>query len=180
MTDPLRFGPQAALCRTEPCAGCGAPPPCDPDHVITRGAGGLDEDTAPLCRVCHIERHALGVSTFEARASARLGRKVDLLAVASFMRHLALRGPVDAPADLVLARPVEVLRPDPRVARFALRFPSRSSPGRTYDVALSDEGHWSCECFPWLKDDTCTHVDTARAAWARLRSAGWTPSVEEG
>lgn len=174
MSDPLRFGPQAALCRTEPCAGCGAPPPCDPDHVVTRGAGGLDEDTVPLCRTCHIERHALGWLTFQQRATARLGRPVDLEKHARFMAHLVATGPRTLPPGKALrlsGRPVVVLEPDPRAFRFAVRFRSRSAPGRTYDVALSVEGYWSCECFPFLKDDTCAHLDAARAAWARLRAA---------
>jgi hypothetical protein len=174
VADPLRFGPQAELCRAEPCAGCGAPPPCDPDHVTTRGAGGLDSDCAPLCRVCHVERHALGIATFEARASERLGRPVDLAKVAAFLAHVVARGPRELPAGAAIrlsGTPVLLLEPDPRAFRFAVRFASRSSPSRTYDVALSNEGWWSCECFPFLRSDTCSHLDAARAAWARLRSA---------
>lgn len=58
------FGRQAELCRRSPCCSCGAPPPSDPDHVRTRGAGGRDQDCVPLCRACHQERHAQGIRTF--------------------------------------------------------------------------------------------------------------------
>lgn len=50
-------GPQTALCRALPCCACGAPPPSDPHHVRSRGAGGLDCDTVPLCRLCHGQIH---------------------------------------------------------------------------------------------------------------------------
>lgn len=55
-----QFGPQAELCRKLPCCACKAPPPSDPEHVRTRGAGGLDADTIPLCRSCHELRHQHG------------------------------------------------------------------------------------------------------------------------
>ena len=55
-----QFGAQAALCRMLPCCVCGAPPPSDPEHVRTRGAGGKDKDTAPMCRRCHQLRHDHG------------------------------------------------------------------------------------------------------------------------
>lgn len=56
------FGPQAKLCRTLPCCACGSPPPSDPDHVRTRGAGGKDlGNVVPLCRRCHSQRHDLGL-----------------------------------------------------------------------------------------------------------------------
>lgn len=59
------FGPQAILCRLLPCFACWAPPPSDPDHHPTRGAGGRDHNTAPLCRRCHDERGRIGVLTFQ-------------------------------------------------------------------------------------------------------------------
>lgn len=55
-----QFGPQADLCRQLPCCACGAKPPSEPDHVRSRGAGGTDEDTVPMCRTCHDLRHAFG------------------------------------------------------------------------------------------------------------------------
>ena len=41
--------------RTQPCAACSRPPPCDPSH---HGRGGVgikapDHDAIPLCRSCH-------------------------------------------------------------------------------------------------------------------------------
>lgn len=59
------FGPQAALCRLLPCFACGMGPPSDPDHHPTRGAGGKDPNTLPLCRRCHDRRGSAGVVTFQ-------------------------------------------------------------------------------------------------------------------
>lgn len=58
-------------------------------------------------------------------------------------------------------KPPVRLEPGPSVV-FALRYESRSKPGTTYDVALHADGAWSCECWPWLKLDSCTHVSEAR------------------
>ena len=49
--------------------------------------------------------------------------------------------------------PLERLDPNPAVAVFALRYPSEGEAGRTHDVALTPDGFWSCECFPWLEHD---------------------------
>ena len=53
------FGPLAEYARSRPCCICGAPPPSDPHHVRSRGAGFADylEDgsgnVVPMCRGCH-------------------------------------------------------------------------------------------------------------------------------
>lgn len=39
----------------------------DPQHCPTRGAGGLDKDTLPLCRKHHIEAGAIGEKSFNAK-----------------------------------------------------------------------------------------------------------------
>jgi hypothetical protein len=57
------FGPQAALCRRLPCCVCGDSP-CDPHHLKSRGAGGTDRDTVPLCRTHHDMAHQMGAVTF--------------------------------------------------------------------------------------------------------------------
>ncbi len=51
------------IIRSKPCLACDAPPPSDPDHLITRGAGGGDELTnmIPLCRSCHTIRGMKGL-----------------------------------------------------------------------------------------------------------------------
>lgn len=59
------------------------------------------------------------------------------------------------------------LAPDPLVAQAAWRFPSRSAPGRTYDVALAPDGTFSCECWPFLKVDECAHVAAAERLMRR-------------
>jgi hypothetical protein len=66
------FSIQARLCRFSQCAvpRCTANPltaKIDPDHATTRGAGGHDEDTWPLCSRHHGERHRIGLSSFELR-----------------------------------------------------------------------------------------------------------------
>ena len=48
-----RYGPQAALCRTLPCATCGNRP-AQPHHWPTVARGGEDSDTIPLCAECHV------------------------------------------------------------------------------------------------------------------------------
>jgi hypothetical protein len=57
------FAGQAALCRSLPCCICFGSP-SDPHHVRSRGAGGKDEDTVPLCRLHHTEVHQKGAVTF--------------------------------------------------------------------------------------------------------------------
>lgn len=46
-----------------PCLCCHRPPPSDPDHVTSRGAGGDDSESNvwPLCRKHHTERHSKGI-----------------------------------------------------------------------------------------------------------------------
>lgn len=63
-----QFGPQAQRCRELPCCICFAPPPSDPAHVRSRGAGGRDrENVVPLCRSHHCEQHQVGILTFQKR-----------------------------------------------------------------------------------------------------------------
>jgi 5-methylcytosine-specific restriction endonuclease McrA len=52
------FGAHADVIRGLPCCLCGAPPPSDPHHVKSRGAGGKRMDLAPLCRTCHNNAHS--------------------------------------------------------------------------------------------------------------------------
>lgn len=59
-----QFAEQSALARTLPCFTCGAPPPSDPSHLKTRGAGGLDEHVIPQCRRCHIALGTEGIHSF--------------------------------------------------------------------------------------------------------------------
>lgn len=52
------------LTREMPCAACNKPPPSDPDHIRSRGAGGRDDldNLWPLCRRCHNIRHKNGLN----------------------------------------------------------------------------------------------------------------------
>lgn len=54
----IAFGPQSEACRKRPCSvpGCRRWPSV-PHHVLSRGAGGKDEHTAPLCWDHHSEAH---------------------------------------------------------------------------------------------------------------------------
>jgi hypothetical protein len=61
----------------------------------------------------------------------------------------------------------ERLTTDDGAVRAAWRYPSASTPGRTYDVALSPEGYWSCECFPFLEDDACVHLEALQLFFRR-------------
>lgn len=51
-----QFGDQAERCRRLPCCVCGRYP-ADPHHEPPLSLGGKDEDTVPLCRKCHRNRH---------------------------------------------------------------------------------------------------------------------------
>jgi hypothetical protein len=56
-----------------------------------------------------------------------------------------------------------LLHPDKRVALFAARFESESTPGLTYDVALWPDGSWGCECGDAVyRDRACKHVRRCR------------------
>lgn len=65
---------------------------------------------------------------------------------------------VDDLISEVASRP-EVLQVDGKVAMLALRFQSRSDPGRTYDLAIQTDGRISCECWPHYDGRRCPHVD---------------------
>jgi hypothetical protein len=62
-----------ALIRTMSCFVCGGSP-SDADHIKTKGAGGGDElsNLQALCRLCHIERHSMGIRSFMDRYEGRL------------------------------------------------------------------------------------------------------------
>lgn len=54
-----------AWIRTLPCVICGNF--AEADHVRTRGAGGTDRQAVPLCHTHHMERHTIGIKTFQAK-----------------------------------------------------------------------------------------------------------------
>lgn len=60
-----QFGAYADIIRALPCAACSDPPPSDPHHTRSRGAGGTKRHLVPLCRWCHATGHALGWSRVE-------------------------------------------------------------------------------------------------------------------
>lgn len=60
----LQFARQSELARTLPCFTCGAPPPSDPSHLKTRGAGGIDDCVIPQCRRCHDALGREGIHSF--------------------------------------------------------------------------------------------------------------------
>lgn len=60
----VQFGKQAEHCRQAACCVCFQPGPSHPHHVRSRGAGGLDADTVPLCPGHHAMVHSWGVKTF--------------------------------------------------------------------------------------------------------------------
>lgn len=62
-----KLNPQLSQRRhNERCASCGRPPPCDIDHIRSIGAGGDNSEwnTWALCRWCHTEKHAYGLTRF--------------------------------------------------------------------------------------------------------------------
>lgn len=62
-----------AYIRTLPCVAHGCPPPSDPHHVRTRGAGGHDRgNLIPLCRFAHDEVDSLGDTLWAAKYGFRM------------------------------------------------------------------------------------------------------------
>ena len=53
------------------CVVCGKSP-CDPEHIGTKGAGNDDvaENCWSLCRLCHVEKGTVGLTTFVQRHHA--------------------------------------------------------------------------------------------------------------
>lgn len=74
------FGEQAELARRSPCCACGSPPPSEPAHVRSRGAGGTAKDIAALCSSCHHEQHRHGIKTFQERHGVDLAAEAAKLA----------------------------------------------------------------------------------------------------
>lgn len=62
--------------RSLPCCICGRI--AEAAHVRSRGAGGTDYQTVPLCHGHHMEQHTIGIKTFQARYA------IDLQAAAAF------------------------------------------------------------------------------------------------
>jgi len=57
---PRRYVDKAYLAyiRLKRCVVCNAPAPSVPHHVVSKGAGGGDLMTIPVCYVCHTKIHA--------------------------------------------------------------------------------------------------------------------------
>lgn len=106
------FGPQSELCRRCECVACFAewfakhypedPPPTRvlefteprgtvPHHIPSRGAGGTDADTVPLCTRHHDESHAIGQDSFWSRCG------VDPEAVKARLREMVASGGATRP-----------------------------------------------------------------------------------
>lgn len=68
-----------AYVRRHSCSvpGC-AQTPIEFDHVQTRGAGGHDGQGVAVCVQHHVERHAIGIETFQLKYG------IDLYAIASY------------------------------------------------------------------------------------------------
>lgn len=80
------FSDCARLARLLPCCvpSCRQPPPSDPAHVRSRGAGGKDRaNVVSLCRLHHNQAHQIGVETFQSRHNFSLevvaGRVAELV-----------------------------------------------------------------------------------------------------
>lgn len=67
LVKPKRVRDESVLSksRESPCAVCGVTP-CDPHHMLARGAGGGDTvgNVIPLCRRHHHEIHTIGRRRF--------------------------------------------------------------------------------------------------------------------
>jgi hypothetical protein len=61
-TKTPRDEPYLAWLRTQPCAFCRAPPPCEVSHHGLRGMGlkASDHEALPACRRCHQRHHQHG------------------------------------------------------------------------------------------------------------------------
>lgn len=72
-----KFGEKADWISSLPCDTCGAPPPSDPSHYPSRGAGGTKKDLFPQCRSCHEELGA-GPETFQRKHDVDLNERTSL------------------------------------------------------------------------------------------------------
>lgn len=59
-----------AWIRTQPCAACGFPPPCQAAHQRCLGGAGIgikpdDKSVLPLCFTCHAKEHAGSLAFWE-------------------------------------------------------------------------------------------------------------------
>ena len=71
------FGSRAGLIAAMPCCNCGTGPKSDPHHEPPRSLGGTKADLCPLCRTCHVARHAAGsLSAFMANGGVDLRAEV--------------------------------------------------------------------------------------------------------
>lgn len=76
----IQFAKQAEYCRNAACCVCFTPGPSHPHHVRSRGAGGLDADTVPLCPGHHAMVHAWGCKTFAAETGIDLRKLAERIA----------------------------------------------------------------------------------------------------
>lgn len=55
--------------KKRPCVCCGLTTGSDPDHILSKGAGGDDSENNvwPLCRRHHTERHSFGLRRLAAK-----------------------------------------------------------------------------------------------------------------
>jgi hypothetical protein len=68
--------------RRLPCATCPSQPPCEPNHLRTRGSGGGDDTVLPQCHECHRRFHDKGRHTgLDGRFEAALELALGLYAV---------------------------------------------------------------------------------------------------
>lgn len=66
---------QPCLCRySADCIG-----DISPHHTITKGAGGSDYDTVPLCAFHHMQCHTIGRDTFQRKHGISFKKSIALL-----------------------------------------------------------------------------------------------------
>jgi len=85
MTTVLKEQLYLDFIRRKKCLICRRISP-DAHHVRSRGAGGSDYDTVPLCRKHHTELHQIGQRTFESRKGFNFYREIVELNL-EFKKH---------------------------------------------------------------------------------------------
>ena len=72
-----QFGPPGYVewMQQQNCIVCGRTP-CEVAHVRSRGAGGgWENNTVPMCTVCHRQQHDCGIQTFQRRHSVDMAER---------------------------------------------------------------------------------------------------------
>jgi hypothetical protein len=130
----------------------------DPHHVISRGAGGSDYTTVPLCREHHNEVHQHGRARFQTDTGLDLWRAVARLLALYIEKQTERIEELEA-NDLVESQLKEIQRLNDRIEAAG-----GGNLGRRVRVSVPGPDASSCRA---IFDSTGTHMLVPRETWER-------------